>query len=82
MTNINMVHVPYRGDAPALIDLMGGQVQVTFDLMTASIEYIRAGKLRALGVTTATRSHALPEIPTIGEFVPGASARPVGRRPK
>jgi tripartite-type tricarboxylate transporter receptor subunit TctC len=71
MTGINVVHVPYRGDAPALIDLMGGQVQVMFDLMTASIGYIRAGKLRALGVTTATRSHALPEIPTIGEFVPG-----------
>jgi len=71
MARIDMIHVPYRGDAPALIDLMGGQVQVMFDLMIASIEYIRAGKLRALGVTTATRSQALPEIPTINEFVPG-----------
>jgi len=71
MTGLNMVHVPYRGDAPALIDLMGGQVQVMFDLMTASIEHIRAGKLRALAVTTITRSPILPTIPTVNEFVPG-----------
>jgi tripartite-type tricarboxylate transporter receptor subunit TctC len=74
MTGINMVHVPYRGDAPALVDLMGGQVQVMFDLMPASIEYIKAGKLRALGVTTAARSEALPDLPTVGEFVPGYEA--------
>jgi tripartite-type tricarboxylate transporter receptor subunit TctC len=74
MTGINMVHVPYRGDAPALVDLMGGQVQVMFDLMPASIEYIKTGKLRALGVTTATRSEVFPDLPTVGEFVPGYEA--------
>ena len=71
MTGIDMVHVPYRGSAPSLTDLLGGQVQVMFATMPASIEYIRAGKLRALAVTTATRSPALPEVPTVGEFVPG-----------
>jgi tripartite-type tricarboxylate transporter receptor subunit TctC len=71
MTGIDVVHVPYRGDAPALTDLMSGQVQVMFDLMTASINYIRAGKLRALAVTTATRSPVLPDIPTVGESVSG-----------
>ena len=74
MTGIEMRHVPYRGSAPALIDLLSGQVQVMFDLMPASIGYIRAGKLRALAVTTATRSEALPDLPTIGEFVPGYEA--------
>jgi tripartite-type tricarboxylate transporter receptor subunit TctC len=74
MTGVDMRHVPYRGSAPALIDLLGGQVQVTFDLMSTSIEHIRAGKLRALAVTTAMRSEALPDIPTIGEFVPGYEA--------
>ena len=74
MTGVDMVHVPYRGAAPALTDLLGGQVQVMFDTMPASIEYIRAGKLRALAVTTATRSEALPDIPTVGEFVPGYEA--------
>ena len=69
-----MVHVPYRGAAPALTDLLGGQVQVTFDPMSSSIEHIRAGKLRALAVTTATRSEALPDIPTVGDFVPGYEA--------
>jgi tripartite-type tricarboxylate transporter receptor subunit TctC len=70
MTGIQMVHVPYRGGAPALTDLIGGQVQVIFaDL--SSVEYIRAGKLRGLAVTTATRSEALPELPTVGDFVPG-----------
>ena len=69
-----MVHVPYRGAGPALTDLLGGQVQVDFGTMPASIEYIRAGKLRALAVTTATRSEALPDIPTVGEFVPGYEA--------
>ena len=74
MTGVNMVHVPYRGGAPALTDLLGGQVQVMFDTMPSSIEYIRAGKLRALAVTTATRSEVLPDIPTVGEFVPGYEA--------
>ena len=74
MTGINMVHVPYRGAAPALTDLLGGQVQVMFAPMPASIEHIRAGKLRALAVTTATRSEALPDVPTVGEFVPGYEA--------
>ena len=71
MTGVDMVHVPYRGGAPALTDLLGGQVQVMFDAMTGSIEYIKAGKLRALAVTTATRSKALPDLPTVSEFVPG-----------
>ena len=74
MAGVDMVHVPYRGEAPALTDLLGGQVQVMFDRMTSSIEYIRTGKLRALAVTTATRSEALPDIPTVGEFVPGYEA--------
>ena len=69
-----MVHVPYRGGAPAVADLLAGQVQVNFDVLLESIEYIRAGKLRALAVTTATRSEALPDIPTVGEFVPGYEA--------
>ena len=74
MTGVNLVHVPYRGSAPALTDLLGGQVQVYFPGMTGSIEYIRSGKLRALAVTTATRSEALPDLPTVGEFVPGFEA--------
>ena len=74
MTGVDMVHVPYRGGAPALTDLLGGQVQVCFGNMPSSIEYIRAGKLRALAVTTATRSEVLPDIPTVGEFVPGYEA--------
>ena len=71
MTGLNMVHIQYRGNGPALIDLLAGQVQVGFDTMPASIEYIRAGKLRALAVSTVTRSGALPELPTVAEFVPG-----------
>ena len=74
MAGVDMVHVPYRGAAPALTDLLGGQVQVMFATLPASIEYIKAGKLRALAVTTATRSEALPDIPTVGEFVPGYEA--------
>jgi tripartite-type tricarboxylate transporter receptor subunit TctC len=74
MVRINLVHVPYRGMAPALTDLLGGQVQVAFSSLTAAIEYIKAGKLRALAVTTATRSDALPDIPTADEFVPGYEA--------
>ena len=71
MTGVNLVHVPYRGGGPALIDLLGGQVQVMFATMSSSIEYVRGGKLRALAVTTATRSPVLPDIPTVAEFVPG-----------
>jgi tripartite-type tricarboxylate transporter receptor subunit TctC len=74
MTGVDMVHVPYRGNAPALTDLIGGQVQVYFDNMPSSIEYIRAGRLRALAVTTATRWEGLPDIPTVAEFVPGFEA--------
>jgi len=71
MTGINLVHVPYRGAGPALVDLLGGEVQVMFASMSSSIEYVRTGKLRALAVTTATRSPVLPDIPTVAEFVPG-----------
>jgi tripartite-type tricarboxylate transporter receptor subunit TctC len=71
MTGVTLVHVPYRGAGPALVDLLGGQVQVMFATMSSSIEYVRGGKLRALGVTTATRSPVLPDIPTVAEFVPG-----------
>ena len=71
---LDIVHVPYRGVAPALTDLLGGQVQVVFTNPAPLIGYIRAGKLRALAITTATRSEALPDIPTIGEFVPGYEA--------
>jgi tripartite-type tricarboxylate transporter receptor subunit TctC len=74
MTGIDMLHVPYRGGAPALTDLMSGQVQVYFGPITASIEHIKAGRLRALAVTTATRSEVLPDIPTVGEFVPDYEA--------
>jgi tripartite-type tricarboxylate transporter receptor subunit TctC len=74
MTGTSMIHVPYRGSGPALVDLLAGQVQVGFDPMPASIEYIRTGRLRALAVTTATRSDALPDIPTVGEFLPGYEA--------
>jgi tripartite-type tricarboxylate transporter receptor subunit TctC len=78
MTGINMVHVPYRGEGPALSDLVGGQVQVMFSNMPASLEFVRAGKLRALAVTTASRSEALPDLPTVGEFVPGYEASGIG----
>jgi tripartite-type tricarboxylate transporter receptor subunit TctC len=74
MAGVNMVHVPYRGVTPALADLLGGQVQVVFTNPAPLIGYIRAGKLRALAITTATRSEALPDIPTIGEFVRGYEA--------
>jgi tripartite-type tricarboxylate transporter receptor subunit TctC len=74
MAGIDMVHVPYRGDAPALTDLIGGQLQVYFSTMGSAIEYIRTGKLRALAVTTATRARELPDVPTAGEFVPGYEA--------
>ena len=71
MTGVNLVHVPYRGAGPALVDLLGGQVQVMFASMSSSIEYVRAGKLRALAITIATRSPVLPDLPTVAEFVPG-----------
>jgi tripartite-type tricarboxylate transporter receptor subunit TctC len=74
MAGINLVHVPYRGIALALTDLMGAQVQVIFSSMPSSIAYVRAGQLRALAVTGATRSQALPEVPTVGEFLPGYEA--------
>ena len=74
MAGVDMIHVPYRGDAPALTDLIGGQVQVMFDTTPASIGHIRAGQIRPLAVTTAIRSEALPEIPTVAEFVPGYEA--------
>jgi tripartite-type tricarboxylate transporter receptor subunit TctC len=69
MAGVDMVHVPYRGQGPALTDLLGGQVQVMFAITVASIEYIKTGRLRALAVTAATRSDALPDLPTVGEFV-------------
>jgi tripartite-type tricarboxylate transporter receptor subunit TctC len=69
MAGVDLVHVPYRGQGPALTDLLGGQVQVMFAITVASIEYIKTGRLRALAVTAATRSDALPDLPTVGEFV-------------
>jgi len=74
MAGVDLVHVPYRGVAPALTDLLAGQVQVLFDTVPASLPHIRAGKLRALAVTTAARSEALPDVPTVGDFVPGYEA--------
>jgi tripartite-type tricarboxylate transporter receptor subunit TctC len=71
MTGVDMLHVPYRGGGPALTDLLAGQVPLMFDTLATSIEHIRAGKLRALAVTSATRSEVLPGIPTVGDFVPG-----------
>ena len=74
MTGVNMVHVPYRGGRPAMTDLISGQVQIAFEDISSSIEHVRAGKLRALAVTTATRPEALPDIPAVGESVPGYAA--------
>ena len=74
MTGVDMVHVPYRGTTPALTDLLAGQAQVMFDVTPSSTPHIRAGKLRALAVTTATRADVLPEIPIMGDFVPGYEA--------
>jgi tripartite-type tricarboxylate transporter receptor subunit TctC len=74
MAGVDLVHVPYRGDAPALVDLIGGQMQVIFDLVSASIGFIKAGKIRPLAVTSATRAAALPDLPTIGDFLPGYEA--------
>ena len=74
LTGITMVHVPYRGGAPALTDLMGGQVQVMFDNIPTSAEHIKAGKLRGLAVTSAARSEVLPDLPTVADFLPGYEA--------
>ena len=74
MTGIKMTHVPYKGSAPMLTDLLGGQVQITFDNLPSSIQHIKAGKLRALAVTTAKRSDELPDVPTVAETVPGYEA--------
>ena len=74
MSGVHLVHVPYRGAGPALVDLLGGQVQVMFASMPSSIEYVRAGRLRALAVTTATRSPVLTDVPMVAEFVPGYEA--------
>ena len=74
MTGVNMVHVPYRGQAPALTDLLGGRMQTIFDPVSSSLAHIRAGELRPLAVTTSTRSEALPDVPAMGDFVPGYEA--------
>jgi tripartite-type tricarboxylate transporter receptor subunit TctC len=74
MTGVNMLHVPYRGTSPALADLIGGQVQVMFDVIASSMEYVKSGKLHALAVTTAVRSEILPDAPTVADFVPGYDA--------
>ena len=74
MAGIDMIHVPYRGGAPAMTDLMAGQVQVVFNPVPESMEFIKAGKLHPLAVTSATRSEALPDVPTVGDFVPGFEA--------
>jgi tripartite-type tricarboxylate transporter receptor subunit TctC len=74
MAGLDLVHVPYRGGGPAIADLLGGQVDVTFAVVTTAIEYIRAGKLRALAVTSATRQEAFPDIPTVADFLPGYEA--------
>jgi tripartite-type tricarboxylate transporter receptor subunit TctC len=74
MAGINILHVPYRGEAPALTDMLGGQVQVIFGTLPGTIEYIRAGKLRPLAVTATTRAEVLPDVPTVAEFVPGFEA--------
>jgi tripartite-type tricarboxylate transporter receptor subunit TctC len=77
MAGVNMLHVPYRGAGPAVVDLIAGQVQVMFATMPSSIEFVRSGKLRALAVTSAERSTALPDVPTVAEFVPGYEASAV-----
>lgn len=74
MAGVNLTHVPYRGGAPAIADLLGGQVQVMFASPSISLEHVRAGKLRALAVTTATRSAVLPDVPTVGDFLSGFEA--------
>ena len=78
MAGVNLVHIPYRGGAPATTDLVGGQIQVMFSPVSESIQHIRAGSLRALAVTTATRLDVLPDVPTVGDFVPGYEASGFG----
>ena len=77
MTGVDMVHVPYRGQGPALTDLIGGQVQVLFATAPGTSDYIATGKLRALAVTTSSRAELLPELPTVADFVLGYEAKPV-----
>src|SRR5258708_5426468 len=74
MAGVNMPHVPYRGQGPALSDLLGGQVQVLFATTPGTVDYVKTGKLRALAVTTASRAEVLPDLPTVGDFVPGYEA--------
>jgi tripartite-type tricarboxylate transporter receptor subunit TctC len=74
MAGVDIFHIPYRGAASGLTDLLGGQVQVMFSDVPSSIAHIKSGKLRALGVTTATRSEVLPDVPTVGDFIPGYEA--------
>ena len=74
MAGVDLVHVPYRGEAPALTDLLGGRVQLMFGTLPASLEHVKAGRLIPLGVTTATRAPQLPDVPTVNEFVPGYEA--------
>ena len=80
MAGVDLLHVPYRGAAPVLTDLIGGRVQVTFLPTTGTIQYVRSGTLRALAVTTAMRSEALPDVPTVGEFLPGYEFERLVRR--
>ena len=80
MAGVDLLHVPYRGAAPVLTDLIGGRVQVTFLPTTGTIQYVRSGTLRALAVTTAMRSEALPDVPTVGEFLPGYKFERLVRR--
>jgi tripartite-type tricarboxylate transporter receptor subunit TctC len=74
MAGVNLVHIPYRGQGPALTDLLGGDVQVLFATAPGTTDYIRTGKLRALAVTSAARADVLPELPTVADFVPGYEA--------
>jgi tripartite-type tricarboxylate transporter receptor subunit TctC len=74
LAGVNLVHVPYRGQGPAMTDLLGGQLQVIFATTPGTTEYVRIGKLRALAVTTRARAEALPEVPTVADFVPGYEA--------
>jgi tripartite-type tricarboxylate transporter receptor subunit TctC len=74
MTGTDLTHVPYRGAAPAVTDLLGGQIQVAFTEMATSLGHVKAGRLRALAVTTAARAEALPDVPTLAEFIPGFEA--------